>query len=305
MGLRTIIYLNNKHISYMESNELLASLAKMEASLNEVESARKQVESTVNASSELQKEVREYVSAVKALCVSLQSWASDLRVREGELSHEYESAIARVNDTCAQIIQTFGTNVEQTTADFKSKTENAIEKFTEQNMILTERVQDLNALKEDIKKATSEIQAIKESLVQLSKNLKESQDQQDVELGKIKELIEKLPQSIEGCANTVKQAISQSEEFIIASLNEAKGKIDEVKSKANDILSGVGDLKSQCQDINSTLSTKTEELTNSIQKSQIELAKVNKFNRNILVVGFVITCLLQFFIIVVLLYKLF
>ena len=35
----------------MESNELLASLAKMEASLNEVESARKQVESTVNASS--------------------------------------------------------------------------------------------------------------------------------------------------------------------------------------------------------------------------------------------------------------
>ena len=61
MGLRTIIYLNNKHISYMESNELLASLAKMEASLNKVESARKQVESTVNASSELQKKVREYV----------------------------------------------------------------------------------------------------------------------------------------------------------------------------------------------------------------------------------------------------
>ena len=47
MGLRTITYLNNKHNSYMESNELLASLAKMEASLNEVESARKQVESTV------------------------------------------------------------------------------------------------------------------------------------------------------------------------------------------------------------------------------------------------------------------
>ena len=50
MDLRIIIYLNNKYISYMESNELLASLAKMEASLNEVESARKQVESTVNAS---------------------------------------------------------------------------------------------------------------------------------------------------------------------------------------------------------------------------------------------------------------
>ena len=61
----------------MESNELLASLAKMEASLNEVESARKQVESTVNASSELQKEVREYVSAVKALCVGLQAWESE------------------------------------------------------------------------------------------------------------------------------------------------------------------------------------------------------------------------------------
>ena len=71
MGLRTIIYLNNKHVNYMESNELLASLAKMEASLNEVESARKQVESTVNASSELQKEVRDDDSAVSVPSVAV------------------------------------------------------------------------------------------------------------------------------------------------------------------------------------------------------------------------------------------
>ena len=88
MGLRTIIYLNNKHISYMESNELLASLAKMEANLNEVESARKQVESAVNASTELQKVVSEYVSSVKALCVNLQSWESALKARERAILNE-------------------------------------------------------------------------------------------------------------------------------------------------------------------------------------------------------------------------
>ena len=74
----------------MESNELLASLAKMEANLNEVESARKQAESVVNASTELQKVVSEYVSSVKALCVNLQSWESELRAREGAISNEYE-----------------------------------------------------------------------------------------------------------------------------------------------------------------------------------------------------------------------
>ena len=102
----------------MESNELLASLAKMEASLNEVESARKQVESTVNASSELQKEVREYVSAVKTLCVSLQSWASDLRACEGNLSSEYEEVITRVGSTCTEVISSFEAVVEKTRTDF-------------------------------------------------------------------------------------------------------------------------------------------------------------------------------------------
>ena len=97
----------------MESNELLASLAKMEASLNEVESARKQVESTVNASSELQKEVREYVSAVKALCASLQSWASDLRAREGALSREYGEHVQLVPELVLVIVLLVHLGIEQ------------------------------------------------------------------------------------------------------------------------------------------------------------------------------------------------
>ena len=167
MSLMTIIYLNNKHVNYMESNELLASLAKMEASLNEVESARKQVESAVNASSELQKEVREYISAVKALCVNLQSWESDLQVREGSLSHEFEEAITRVGSTCADVVRSFETVVEKTSTDFKAKTEPAIERFTGQIGELDKHVEDFNALKDEIKKATSDIQTVKDSLTQI------------------------------------------------------------------------------------------------------------------------------------------
>ena len=170
----------------MESNELLASLAKMEASLNEVESARKQVESTVNASSELQKKVSEYVSAVKALCVNLQSWEDDLRAREGSLSHEYEEAIGRVNATCNEIISSFGIEVEKTSTDFKDKTNPVVEKFTEQIGKLEKHVQELTALRDEIKKTTGEIESVKETLTQISKDLKESQEQQDEVLNDIK-----------------------------------------------------------------------------------------------------------------------
>lgn len=249
----------------MESNELLASLAKMEAILNEVESARKQVESTVNASSELQKEVRAYVSAVKALCVNLQSWKSDLQAREGALSREYEEAITRVGSTCADVVSSFGTEVEKTSTYFKTKTEPVMERFTEQIGKLDKHVQDLNVLKDEIKKATSEIQTVKESLSQISKDLKESQESQDAVLNDIKQ---------------------KSDEII--------GKADNISSQLSHVDSLSHEIKTACEQIHSTLKSSTESLQKTLETSKNETVKNININRWIIIAAFIILLILHF-----------
>ena len=263
----------------MESNELLASLAKMEASLNEVDSARKQVQSAVDASLELQKVVREYVSAVKALCVSLQSWEDELRAREGSLSHEYEDAIGRVNTTCNEIISSFGNEVEKTSTDFKNRTKPVVEKFTEQIGELDKHVKNLNALKDEIKKATSEIQAVKESLSQISKDLKESQESQDAVLNDLKQKSDEIIGKADGIAEKIESL---------------HGKADNISSQLSQVDSLSHEIKTVCEQINSTLKSSTESLQKTLEISKNETAKNININRWIIIAAFIILLIIHF-----------
>lgn len=273
----------------MESNELLALLAKMEASLNEVDSARKQVESTVNASSELQKEVGEYVSAVKALCENLQSWESDLREREGALSREYEEAIKQIGSTCTEVIKSFETEVKKTSTDFKTKTEPVIERFTEQIGKLDKHVQDLNALKDEIKKASSEIQAVKESLSQISKDLKESQDAQDEVLNDIKQKVSDISEAINIHANLILHRIDEFCQYVFNEIPALHGEINNI---SNNLLQ----VNTLCQNIKTDLQTSTNEIKSLIEKTNKETAKNITINRWIIIAGIIILVILQFLI---------
>jgi chromosome segregation ATPase len=278
----------------MESNELLASLAKMEASLNEVESARKQVESTVNASLELKKEVREYVSAVKALCVSLQSWESELRTQEGRLSNEYEDAISQVNSTCTEIVSSFGFVVEKASTDLKEKTDNTIDKFTQQNAILTERVKEMNTLKDEIKKASSEIQSVKESLSQISKDLKDSQDSQDAVLNDIKLTLSDIPGIINNNAKNIIEKIESLNQGLKAEIESLQGKTVNLNSELSHVKSLCYDIKAVTNQLHSDLQTSKESLLSVIAQSNEETAKSINVNRWITIAAFIILVIIHF-----------
>lgn len=215
------------------------ALGQLEKDLQEINSARSQVESTVKASTELQKVVSDYVSSVQALCVGLQAWESELRAREGTVSHEYENAISRVNSTCTEIINSFSTVVKQTSTDFEDKAGSIVEMFTEQNKILTERVQDLNALKEDVKKATTEIQEIKASLSQISQDLMASQESQDSVLEDIKQNVLGLKETVTTVASKLSQEISHAKQDLLDTQNLTSSKIDSVSAKADTLAAGV------------------------------------------------------------------
>lgn len=275
------------------------ALLQLEKDLQSINTAREQVESTVKASAELQKVVGEYVSSVKTLCVSLQSWESDLKAREGSLSHEYEEAIGRVNTSCNEIINSFGAEVEKTSTDFKTKTEPVIDRFSEQIGKLEKYVQELNALRDEIKKTTREIDSVKETLTQISKDLKESQEQQDEVLNEIKLKGEDIKNQVDAVNSSVGD-ISEKLDKIGINLNEGISSLDK---KADVLSSDLISIKNSCHsilsvssDIKSLIQKSSEHLAKSIDDYHAVLAKSANINRWIIIVAFIILTILHILI---------
>ena len=259
------------------------ALVQIEKDLKGISSARNQVEMAVKASTDLQSVVSEYISSVKSLCVGLQAWEASLRAQGDSLSREFDEAITRVNSTCTEIINSFSTVVEQTSTDFKNKAGGIVEKFTEQNKILTERVLEMNALKEDIKKTTTEIQAIKESLAQISKDLKDSQENQDALLNDIKLKIDEIPDIISSATGGINEKV-----------NTLFDKIDNIGSVLSQVYALSQAIKNTSEQIHSTLHSSTESLLKSIESSKNDTAKSIKFNRWLIILGIIIIAVLQF-----------
>ncbi len=255
------------------------TLAQLEKDLQEINSARNQVERTVMASTELQKMVSEYVSSVKALCVGLRAWESELSAREGRLAHEYEEVISRVNSTCNEIISSFGSDVEKTSTDFKNKTNPVVEKFTEQIGKLEKHVQDLNALRDEIKKTTGEIESVKESLTQISKELKESQESQDAVLTDLRQKSDEILSKADG---------------ITVNIESLHNKADNISSQLSQVDSLSHAIKTVSEQIHSTLNSSTGTLLNSLEASKKETAKNININRCIIIVGFIVLIIIHF-----------
>lgn len=267
------------------------ALAQLEKDLQKINSAKEQVESTVKASTDLQKVVSEYVSSVKELCESLQSWDSDLRTQEGNLSSVFEETIYRVNSTCDEIASSFGSAVEKSCTDFKDKTDNIIEKFTEQNTKLSEHVRNLSNLKEDVDKAITEILYVKNTLLLISENLKELQEKQDVELNDIKVKSEEVNTKVNAIASSA-EVIQVKLDSITKCLNDGISLFDR---KAETICSDLITLRIDSQsiisassEIKSSLQLSTKEIVASINVLKTESAKSIKINRWILIVGFIV-----------------
>ena len=265
------------------------ALVQLENELQGIVSAREQVEKTVKSSTDLQKVVGEYVSSVKTLCLGLKSWETDLRARGTSLSTEFESAISHLNSTCSEIINTFDTNVGKLASDFKTKTDGALTKFVEQNKKLSEKVQEIKTLRDEIKKAIDEIKPIKESLAQLSKDLKNSQKEQDVVLGDIKQKVTEIPVTIKGYTDAITEKLETIHQGLKTILDGTNTKIDLLNEKADNLKNSIAQLQS-------ILQSSSELITNAISSSKEETAKAININRWIIIIGIIILAALQFII---------
>ena len=287
------------------AHDINSALEKLEKNLSELDSARSQVLKSVNASNDLLKMVTLYVTAVKNLADSLEQWESSLSARESELHGEFESAISSIRQRCTEIISAFNADVSKATSEFKTETDKTLEKFTEQNDKLAERVEELVSLREQIKKATAEIESVKSSLNEILKELRDSQDEQDATLEDLKQKVAGLNEKIENSKGTVLQAITRSEQSLSELLNQTNGKVDGVSAKADALANNVGSLTTICQNIdtlvrsstnsvNTAINKSKEEIVIAIQDSKAEALKSSNVNRWLIIGGIIILAFLQF-----------
>ena len=263
---------------------------RLEQNLNDLTSAREQVVNTVNASNKLLETVAEYVSSIETLCTRLRKWDFDLGERESSLSNEIGNIISQLTASCTQIVASFNNSVLETTSVFSNKTEAEISIFVEQNNKLAEHVQEMNALRDAIKNATEEIQYIKVTLQQISKDLKDSQDDQDAVLNEIKERV---------------NAISTSTSEIIQTLANLNQRLDtgfnDIGTKADTISNDITNLTSLCQSIQSattslgnSLKESSSHLEGIINEAKESILKTENINRWIILAGIILLAILQF-----------
>ena len=275
------------------AHDINAALERLEKNLTDLDSARLQVLNAVNANNELLKMVTLYVSSVRNLATRLQEWSDSLNTRESILGKEIESAISNIDTSCSAIIETFTSAVNESSSDFKDKTEVQITAFTAQNTKFAEKVNELNTLRDQIKTATDEINKVKTNLEDISKELKESQDEQDAELAEIKTMLNALPSTIQNGISSISTAISTSESVLTAALTQIDEKVNSINGKADTLATNIANLASLCQSINSSVSSSANNLTSAMNETKSEIIKASTLNRWLIIAAFIILAILQ------------
>lgn len=151
----------------MTPQEILASLSRLEAELNEVASARLLVEQTANSYKEVQKELRSFIGEFQIITSSLNTIANALHdgkaslVTESikELKVQLETIHNSLSSHCNSLISRFVESIDDTSEQFKSKTSELTADYTTNNESFKASIKELDATAASIKQCTSTIVA--------------------------------------------------------------------------------------------------------------------------------------------------
>ena len=219
----------------MESNDLLQSLAKLEASLNDVESAKKQVQQTVDAYSALQKQIAEYTKSLDSIKSGVHGIISDLNAQKASLGSEAMSITASLESKCNQLLETltsklaaanevFSKEGKAISDSFKEKTDAELTKLQQSVQTLKECTTTLESLNTSIKETLSQITQLKQGISELKQSLETSQNAQDT-------LLSSLQSSVDSLSDKQEQAFSEVAASIDSLKNTQKEAFDGVDAQ--------------------------------------------------------------------------
>lgn len=198
----------------MESNEILTSLAKLEASLNEIESAKEQVKKTIGAYTSVQKQIGEYVKSLNQIAGGVSTIMSALKSQKDSLnedaSHVSEVLNAKTaemislqNNAVAKIMDSLKVSLNSTKDSFssdclkivdsiKQNYDTEIKKLEDQVVNLETCIANLNALHKYIEGSLEAINEVMKEICSLRQTVEISQNFQNGQLETIRAGLESL-----------------------------------------------------------------------------------------------------------------
>lgn len=184
----------------METKELLTSLAKLESTLQEVESAKNQVKQTVGAYDGLQKQITEYAHSLDSIKMSIQGILSEINNQRTSLGQEATSLTEALESKCNLLLkmlnnnlsaanETFAKEGKAISDSFKEGTDEQLTKLQQGVQALRDCTSELEGLQTSIKDTLSEISQMRQGIADLKQSLESSQEAQDTVLSEIRSRI--------------------------------------------------------------------------------------------------------------------
>lgn len=180
----------------MTTQEILASLSRLESELNEVASARLLVEQTANSYKEVQKELRSFIGEFQTVINSLNTVA--IAFQNGKISfatevtHSIEVLKAQLetlnnsfSNQCNSVISRFVDSINNTSDQLKTKTSELTSDYAANNDTFKASIKELATVHVSLLKASETVSSLKTDISTLQSQLLSSQKDQDKTLEKI------------------------------------------------------------------------------------------------------------------------
>ncbi|CCY34985.1 putative uncharacterized protein [Alistipes sp. CAG:831] len=249
----------------MEANEILTSLANLEASLKEIESAKEQVQKTVRAYATVQKQISDYTKALEAISGSIKGIIADVKSQRTALSDDAENVFATLLAKSDDIISNLNSSVSKnlellksalgTTKDSFAKdcsnTIDSLKKIADEEVKkLDERIEELevcaanlNTLHENIKNTLCKIIKVEKSINDLKTEMLKTQGEQDTILSQIKNSISSLSSELGNTTKEISNEVLSSSKTLNTTISAVREKaiiIDEKVEKTGKKLGTIG-----------------------------------------------------------------
>ncbi len=245
----------------MEASELLTSLAKLETSLKEIESAKSQVKQTVDAYDILQKQINDYTQSLDSIKGSIQAIISDLQSQRAslgeeasgltealeakanllfaQLSESSQNSLDTLKGNLATINEVFSREGKSITDSFKNNTDEELAELKTIIQSLKDCAQTLLTLDESIKNTLTEINQMRQEVAELKQALMDSQGSQDTVLNNIQDSINALSQKNGQAFSDLSKSLESSKEAQITLMNGIKENLETLSKNQQDAFSGV------------------------------------------------------------------
>lgn len=270
--------------------DINTALERLETTLKDVESAKSQVEKTISASESLRSTVEKYVSSIGAFHKELKSMEDDFRERQFGMTQDVQSYIDAIRTLCDGTTDSINNSLENISSSFSASIGETLKAFGSQVERLEGNVEKMDALRKDLKGALVEMGANKEILLQISKDLKDSQYGQDVALREINQAVSSLPQSIkklfEGQAGLGKR---QAE--TLTSIMEAT---EELKNAIRNQVKSLESTSGRIEALSMRCVGSLEKIKQHQEETAASIAKSTLINRWILIGGIAALAILHF-----------